>query len=344
MYEINFEKELQIYSDYSCSLTGKEKCYEGEYHLNSKYYYSNNCSKACMNNLKECFYKYQKCDYFKCNNYSWEVSNSLCKYNNRITKWRNTQKLKYRNIYDIKPYNQIKPKNELCPSGYIKCGIINSNKDILCLNEDIFDFKCPINDIIISRNDNPPEGNYKRFQMGDKFIFYTNEKTDNYIITDLFINFDTDRNNYNNTTQIDYDTFSNFSSFNNIHLGANQKIPLTAFLNVIQFRKNYTYQEMIKSKEHYEKMNEIYPNKKISEMNAKKNKKLLPKLYGFAFNFLAFVLIPIFQTSGKYNCDNKCDFCEDIARNIIVFYIILLPYIVLNLFCFIIIILVLINI
>ena len=333
LYEIDFGEELKVYNDYSCSLTDLEGCYEGKCRFNYHYYHSNNCSKACMNNLNECFYNYQKCEYFECKKYDWETSNSLCKYKNRITKWRNTKMLKYINIYDIKPFSQVKPQNERCPYGYRKCGIINENMDILCLNENNFDFKCPINDIIVSTNDIIPEGNYKRFKMGDKVIFYTNDKTDNYIITDFYITF----SSYENISpsQIDYDSFSNFSSFNNISLGGFQK----AILNVIQFRLNYTYQEMLKSQEFYEKLSEIYPDEKINEMNDKIDKisELEIQLYFLTIMILFIILFSSLKIYGRYKSMlNKSFLYEELIRDIILIYVCISPFIFFEFYFFII--------
>lgn len=166
---------------------------------------------------------------------------------NSIKKWRNTEMIKYYNKTEINPYYQIKPQNEKCQFGTKKCGIINSNKDILCLNESTYKFKCPINEIIISSNNNPPDNsyNYKKYPMGDKFIFYTNEKTDNYIVKDLYINFDIDNKNFKNSEQIDKDKLSNLKIYNDISLKSDADIPSKAFLEVEHFTNNYTYQSMI---------------------------------------------------------------------------------------------------
>lgn len=341
-YEIDFGKDLQAYSDYRASISSKEKCYKGECRLNKKYYFTKNCSDACMNKQNECFYNDQKCDNFSCSYYNFKEPYSVCEYYNRITKWRNTQMLKYHNIYDVIPYSQIKPHNGICPYGYKKCGIINQNKDILCLNEDIFDFKCPINDIIVSQNENPPDGSYKRFPFGDKYIYYTNEKTDNYIITNFYVSFDIDKTKYINVKEIDQDSFSNFSSFNNISFGNQEKGPLTAYLNVIQFFQNYTYQEIMKYQELYDNLYFISTDEKINEMNSevKKNKDLLSALGIASFSYMGFFLfvICIYGECCKCGddcskeCDCKCDCCVNLTpiKRVIHFYICVFPCIVLS--------------
>jgi len=75
-------------------------------------------------------------------------------------------------------------KGENCPINKKQCGYLNEYL-ILCLNDtDI----CPINDIIIKNKSTFSVDNiaYNHIQfMDDKYIHYTNEKTDNKIIFDL---------------------------------------------------------------------------------------------------------------------------------------------------------------
>ena len=208
---------------------------------------------------------------------------------NSIKKWRNTEMIKYYNKTKINPYYQIKPQNEKCQFGTKKCGIINSNKDILCLNESTYKFKCPINEIIISSNNNPPDNNYhyKKFKMGDKFIFFTNEKTDNYIIKDFYITFDTDNKNSKNLEQTNKDTFSNLKIYNDISSKNEEDIPSISFLKVEHFTNNYTYQSMIG-----------YTT--IDEMNSdvKKYKNLL---MGFGIACLSYVAVNIIMVIPAKN-------------------------------------------
>ena len=74
-------------------------------------------------------------------------------------------------------------KKKKCPKTKKSCGLLN--KDIrLCLP---IEEECPINDIIINNQSTYSENsiNYKSVTFGDKYIHYTNEKTDNDIIFNL---------------------------------------------------------------------------------------------------------------------------------------------------------------
>jgi hypothetical protein len=87
------------------------------------------------------------------------------------------------NIDDINSTNQI------CKDNYKKCGILDTNNNILCIpiNEE-----CPLNDLKISDVKLPDlETDYFFVKITEsltdsvKYIYYTNKKTDNNIITHL---------------------------------------------------------------------------------------------------------------------------------------------------------------
>ena len=85
-------------------------------------------------------------------------------------------------------------ENENCNENYKKCGILDSNNNILCLpnNEE-----CPINDLKISDfelYDLLPEYNYielvETLTSIKKYIYFTNNKIDNKIITNFKLSYD----------------------------------------------------------------------------------------------------------------------------------------------------------
>ena len=89
--------------------------------------------------------------------------------------------------------NSVK-QGEDCKNNYKKCGILDSNNNILCLPENE---ECPLNDIKISELEDPYLINeYNHIQVFEsitgikKFIYFTNNKIDNNIITKLELNFD----------------------------------------------------------------------------------------------------------------------------------------------------------
>ena len=77
-------------------------------------------------------------------------------------------------------------KNEKCPEGHKKCGIL-VNDLILCFrNEE----ECPINDIIINNNSTYIKGDilYKTIEINEnEYFHYTNSQVNNQIIFDLVL-------------------------------------------------------------------------------------------------------------------------------------------------------------
>ena len=199
LIDIEFGKELENKSDYNSSLRIKNLCYIGKCILKSKSVDIKNCSKACFQQSKVCSFGKEECLENKCRETYWNYENSECSEFNRLKKWRNTEMYNYSKIFEFIPYTQFKTKDEICDNGYRRCGKINKNDDFLCLKEDYSDFKCPINKIIILPNNKTPSDNfkYKKYKIGgSKNIFITNENINDYLISDLFINFDNDDYNF----------------------------------------------------------------------------------------------------------------------------------------------------
>ena len=82
--------------------------------------------------------------------------------------------------------DSVKQKED-CKENYKKCGILDSKNNILCLP---IDEECPLNDFILSQEELPdliPE--YSEIKVTEsltdsiKYIYYTNNKTNNKIIT-----------------------------------------------------------------------------------------------------------------------------------------------------------------
>ena len=83
--------------------------------------------------------------------------------------------------------DEIKSANQSCKKNFKKCGILDTNNNILCIpiNEE-----CPLNDLKISDVELPdlePEYSFVKVteSLTDsvKYIYYTNNKTDNNVIT-----------------------------------------------------------------------------------------------------------------------------------------------------------------
>ena len=258
--------------------------------------------------------------------------------------------LKYSEKYKFTPYTQIKAKDEICDKGYRRCGKVNEEEDFLCLKEDYFDFQCPINKIVILSNNNTPYDNYnyKKYKIGDKNIFFTNENTDGYLIIDFFIDFDTDDDDDSNLQLIDKDSYLNFSKYNNISYESRKAIPSKAKLNIVQYHSNLSLTDMKKYQEIYNKRKEMYSDEKIEEMNLDINssKNLLVGLGIGAFasigvvGFYFVIFYPtIFRCGNGCGRDcNDCYLCGDITpmRRALTFYIVFFPCVILSFISFII--------
>ena len=326
--DFEFGNGLPIKTKYNSSLLIEEICYIGTCVSGSESKEIKNCSIACFEQSLVCYNGEKKCSENKCKETNKKDNESECHEFNRIEKWRDTEMYKDSDIFNIIPYTQIKTKNEVCDKGYRKCGKINKEEDFLWLKEDYSDFECPINKIVILSNNETPSDNYnyKKYKIGDKNIFFTNEKTDDYLITDLFINFDDDYDSKSNLQLIDEDSYLNFSKYNNINM---KKIPSKVKLNIVQYLSNLTVKEM---KAYQEKV-ENYSHKKIAEMNlnVKNYKNLLMGLGIGAFSYFAltgfffFIFYSSICECGKTNCD--CVYCDGITpmKRVITFILVFFP-------------------
>ena len=334
--DIEFGKELENKSDYNSSIEIKNLCYLGKCILESNSIPINNCSKACFEQSKVCFFGEEECLENECQISYRRYYESECHEFNRIKKWRDTEILKDSKIFEFIPYTQIKTKDEICDKGYRKCGKINEEEDFLCLKEDYSDFKCPINKIVILPNNKTPSDNfnYKNYKIGDKNVLITNEHTDDYLISDLFINFGADHDD-SNFQLIDKDSYLNFSKYNNISLEWWRKSSSIAKLNAVQYHSDFTVKEMRKNQESFNEKNELYSKEKIEEMNLKANRcNGLLLTFGICelAYFILFVNCMMACCFGDKNRDNK--FIP--MKYVILFYIVLSPFILLSMISFII--------
>ena len=331
LFDFDFGEELSIKNYYTSSLEAEEICYIGTCISESESKEVKNCSKACFEQEKDCFNGEEKCYQNKCKKTYWKDKETECREFNRIEKWRDTEMYKDSEMIKFIPYSQIKAKNETCDKGYRKCGKVNREEDFLCLKEDYSYFECPINKIVVLPNNDSPSDNYKykKYKLGDKNIFITNENTDDYLITDLFINFDIDKSK-SNLQLIDEESYLNFSKYNNIYL---EKIPSRVKLNIVQYHSGLTAKKMKEYQEIYDEKSEMYSPEKIKEMNlnVKSNKNLL-KGFGIAafssFTLTGFFFLIFFSTifeCGKFHCD--CFYGGDVTpmKRVITFTIVFFP-------------------
>ena len=273
LMDLNFGSELEFKSDYAIFGTLQDICYNGICNLDSSNKMSKNCSDACLNSNKYCYDDLQRCNSKICTIVSKKNTNSSCHEHNRIRFWRNTEFFRVLENYKITPYFDVVSKDKDCLYGYKKCGIINEKKDYLCLKSDK-EFECPINDIIV-KSDNESIDGYHSFKLGDKYLFVSHDKTDNYLITNISIGLDIDFNYYN-TKAVDTVSFEELSNYNYIYWDK-ISVPSLAHLNIFQFGMGLTYEEMAKDVEIMNKKKGIYTEEKLKEMNLEviQYKKLL---------------------------------------------------------------------
>ena len=345
LIELNFGSQLEFKNDYAIMGPIKTLCYYGMCHLDSHNTISKNCSEACLTSAKYCYDdddKTKRCNYKTCfEGEKWE-SFTVCHEFNKAQSWRNTEYCKYAKEYKVLPYEHIITKDQNCPYGYKKCGIVNEQKDYLCLKIDK-EFGCPINDIIVKSNNDTIEEGYRSFKLGDKYLFISHDKTDNYIIKNLTVSLDIFKRS-SDLKEVDNETFDDFHRYNYISLDEDSEQPSFAYLDAIQFKLNYTHEDIEKDKELINKKKEIYTTEKLKEMNLEIIQyKLL--LFGFG--------IALFSTVGVYSlCIYTC-YCFDSEKDpecreccclcipdftpikyIIQFYMISIPIIVMLIFVF----------
>jgi hypothetical protein len=297
LMDLNFGAELELKKDYDIRGKIKYLCFTGVCNLESSNKITKNCSQACLTSTKYCYDGETICKTKICQNASESERNSACHEFNRIQYWRNTEHFRYSEAYKVTPYVDIVPKDKDCRYGYKKCGIINEKKDYLCLKTDK-EFECPINDIIVKSNNEMEEG-YLSFKLGDKYLFVSHDKTDNYIIKNLSVTLDIDP--ISDLIRVDNESYQNFSKYNYISLDGTDQ-PQFAFLNVVPFKFNYTYEEMMKKQELIDKKKGFFTEEKLNELNTEAIQyKVL--LFGFG--------IAIFCTAFVYTiCIYPCYCCD----------------------------------
>ena len=337
LVNLNFDSDLMDSDDYGSIGSIRNLCYLGKCVIDFEKKSTYNCSLACLDKIKNCYDGENLCETFECEVYSLSYKNSTCHEFNRIKIWSNTQIKKFTKTFEVSRYSDIIPNNGNCKSGYKKCGIINDDKDYICLKEE---YDCPINSIIIKSNNEPPDNDYKSYKFGEKFIFFSNKKINNSLITNFSITSEIDKKvtNYEN---IDRDYYTNVLK-NNPYIYFDSWIskPTIVYLNYIKFQTNFTYKDVIKFQEKYESRIQIYTNDTINELNSQV-KKHKNRLSGLGFGaLLALVIIGILFfpsfTSKNCNCICCCIVCKDMTpmTRVLLFYIVFSPSIILCIYSF----------
>ena len=185
--------------------------------------------------------------------------------------------------FEIELLKDIVSSDENCREGYKKCGIVNKNRDYLCLKLDEY-AKCPVNKILIDESSYFFDNDFTTEEMGDKYVHFSNKKIDDYMLINLNIT----ENEIE--TKIDKDTLYNLMDYNP---------EIGHFQNNSYLYLNGEYLEFIKKEkipkaiEEYEKRGKNYGSEKIKEMNRKIDKyREYMKYFGIAI-FVVTILFPI---------------------------------------------------
>lgn len=108
--------------------------------------------------------------------------------NTTLAKWKGKSiciKRMKQTYYDLMESTSVKS----CPSGKKKCGIFDSESNILCLDENE---KCPVNYIEIKKKTQKPSldnDDIKKVELGnDNILYYSNTETDNKIYVQIIAN------------------------------------------------------------------------------------------------------------------------------------------------------------
>ena len=169
---------LQSSPIFSISLSLNGQCNEDSQILPIGYFFGTSNGKYHKNIIKagKCKKSDSDCQNIKkiieLNLYKWD-GNSFC-----VNKKTGLN-------YEYYLNNSVEYNSE-CNIGFKKCGILDTNNRILCIEENN---DCPINKILINSNELPPfDYNYKTLNLNNnKYLHYTNEAIDNEIIVNFTI-------------------------------------------------------------------------------------------------------------------------------------------------------------
>lgn len=322
-YDCSYEQETV---EFECSKECSQK---------SSYYYS-----YCYS----CPYKYDSKEGRCSENTGYNLiginDNHYCFFSNIILYWKG---LYYENIsYEYSYINDAVLKNETCPDGKKPCGILDEYGNKLCVlrNE-----KCPIN--FISIGNEPPDKihSYTPIKLDNQTIYYSNEFVERRIIKGLYSDSDF-KINYNENCSI-LDTY-NFSSFytENKNIYRSKNIPYDIKIN----GKSYLKFCNSDSGKYNLDLIQLRNDYKLYQFSQKFNTDIYEKLkdklsseFFCSFFGCIYLLVYLFfsiwaMIYGKLNRSSLCClwcfyypyFNNDIIE-FIIFFIFLIPYIVLSL-------------
>ena len=139
-------------------------------------------------------------------------------------------------------------KNEKCPDGQKKCGILN-NDLILCLN---IEENCPINDIVINSLSEYYINNisYNTIEINkDEYFHFTNEQVNNQIIFDLVISLEHPLSKIE-ILEENYDTIYQCHEYEDVFYYRGDNKNIKTYKQI--YDTNITYKELLESYDLYD--------------------------------------------------------------------------------------------
>ena len=330
------------------ALTGEKynKCFNGACNT-SRSHRSKNCSEACSLFIDDCYVDDLECSEIYCSESSgYQDNNTVCYNYNEINLWKGVgMKLTKTNYY----FSQLKdtvPYNESCREGFKECGYLNREKDKLCVT--LYEY-CPINKVVI-KNDNitPTDFEYTMRQMGDKYLFYTNESTNNtlyqsiYVETEIgpsYIDVQTGINTTNYTEVLDTQPITDFLNENShIYDGKYPKSAeeLSKYGDaklLLMENTNDSLEELKKLQKIYLEKLSLYTDEKLKEMNEDAVSYNLLLLFFNIATFLYTIVIGIVFCYKKKNQDIDVHGMPPL-KSILIFLLGLSPVIIFNILSF----------
>jgi hypothetical protein len=354
LVNMEFGKDLSNRDNYGITSGATTNvCYTGKCSNDNKYFWSTpDCTQACFESLTSCYNSDNtKCKYMSCIHYRENSDpNYKCITHNKIYKWKDYEIKKEMANFKYIPYYHIINSGQSCEPGYDKCGKIN-DRDYLCLEKND-DYGCPINKIVVNKEENQPSDNfnYKTQKIGDKYIHFTNDNVNGYIYTSLYVDSDYKRNSSSSLELLDSDEFKQFLSYNpyiyNGDFNRYSNWPETinedwsAYLYKVRFISDKTSEEIKSLQKEYEENIKIYKSEKIEEMN-NNVKSYTGVLMGFgiaSFSLLPFIAMIFIPLYSSFDCGKQCscDCCKNMTpmKHVLLFYLICSPTVIFSIIGF----------
>ena len=238
--------------------------------------------------------------------------------------------------------DDINSANQNCKDNYKKCGILDTNNNILCIpiNEE-----CPLNDLKISDVKLPDlETEYSFVKVTEsltdsiKYIYYTNNKTNNNIITHLELSTNNpciypDEHNWIgiNPKEIEKNcsckTYINNELYDKSYKEVGNKILMKSLYydNNVSLYNEYNYETVnLYARNHYyfdkkcfEKYIEDYDNLETSYTSKMNTLRILQYINFF---FVVIYIIVLIISTCSENEDNQSKKCDLVITDLILLY------------------------